>query len=129
MTTTTPSLNRNYWTAAVIGLLAALFVLAVLGGVALPLVTSDKIAVLVLGIVGLVMCTLAGSGPTIASKGWSNPFTIVGTVLGILILLIVLGVLLGVQLPLLADDRDAFLAVAGIGLLKVLINGLSRLAA
>lgn len=89
----------------------------------LPIISSERIAVFALIIVGFAMCAIGGSGRAIGSYGVTHPVTIIGAILGILVLLVGASVLFGFHLPLIADDRTAVFVVAGLILLKLVING------
>jgi predicted Fe-S protein YdhL (DUF1289 family) len=98
----------------VLGVVSVLYILAVLGGVQLPLISGYKAGTIVLGIVGMAMCTVGGIGPAVRRHGWSHPMTILGTVRGFM-LVVVLATIFNIQLPLIAGERDAFLAVVILG--------------
>jgi hypothetical protein len=106
----------------VLGIVAAILIFFVLSNRPLPLITNDRAALIALVIIGFAMCTVGGSGKAFAAYGWAHPITIIGSVLGVLILALVGARLVNLNLPLIVDDRAAFIAVAAIGVLKVLIN-------
>ena len=110
-------------TQAVLGIVAALLVVAFLTGTPVPFLSGDRSAFLVLAAVGFLMCAL-GMGHSLATYGWRDPINLIGTVLGVAILLLVLAVLVGVQVPLIAGDREAFIAVAVLGATKIALAGL-----
>jgi predicted tellurium resistance membrane protein TerC len=121
--------SGNSLIAAVLGVVALLLVAGVLSGLntRLPLIDTDRAAFIALGVLGFAMCTMGGIGVVIQKRGWADPITIIGTLMGVLALALIVLVLLGVRLPLIATDRDAFVALAGIGVLKVLIEGADHL--
>ena len=129
MTTNTSVSPANGIITLVLGLLAAGLVFLVLTGRNVPIVGSGAGALLALGIIGVVMCSLGGIGPTQSALGWTHPLTIIGSILGLLALLVVALPLLGVQLPLIADTRSAVLALAIIMLVKVGLMGVERFIA
>jgi hypothetical protein len=102
-----------------LGLAAALVVWSGLSGVKLPLVSSPRSALIVLTVIGMAMC---GLGMKIGQYGWLHPTTLLGILLGIFMLGMVIAVLAGVRLPLIGSERQALLALAGFGMLKVLLD-------
>ncbi len=110
-------------------MLAALLVGSVLAGVntQLPLINTDRAAFIALSILGMAMCSAGGIGTAIARRGWKDGVTILGSVIGVLTLALIALVLLGVPLPLITTDRDAILTLAGIGVVKVLIEAADHL--
>lgn len=129
MTTTTSSLTAGDVLTAVLGLVAAVMVFFVLTGRSLPLIADDRAALLALGVVGFLMCTLGGIGKVQATLGWTHPITIAGSILGVVAMLIVILPLINVKLPVLSTDRLAFTALAIVMLVKVGLSGLGRLVA
>jgi len=103
---------------AVLGFVAAALVIAVLANARLPMLASPRSAFLALAIIGCVMCPL---GMRIETYGWLNPFNVLGIVIGSLITLLILAVLLGIQLPWIADDRAAIIALAALMIVKVIL--------
>ena len=129
MSAQTNSVTANDVVTAVLGLAAVALVFFVLTGRTLPLIADDRAALIALGVVGFVMCSLGGIGKTQATLGWTHPITIVGMLLGVAALLIVVLPLLNVKLPVLATDRSAFIALAVIMLVKVGLSGAGRFIA
>ncbi len=117
-----PSVNA--WLAFTLGVLALLLIVAVLAGLntQLPLVDTDRGAFIALAVLGAAMCSAGGIGTAIAKRGWADPVTIIGSVLGVLMLALIVLALLGVRLPFAATDREAFMALAVLGVVKVLIE-------
>lgn len=112
---------------AVLGVVAAIVIFFVLTNRPLPLITTDRAALIVLVIIGFMMCTIGGSGKAFSTYGWASPVTIIGSVLGLLVLLLVGARLVNINLPLIVDDRAAFVAIAVIGVAKVIINAAAAL--
>ena len=128
------STNSQLFTAsdlpvAVLGLVAAAVVVFTLSGRPLPLIADDRAALIALGIVGLVMCTLGGVGKVQSALGWAHPITIVGSVFGVVAMAIVGLSLLNVKLPAITTDRSAIIALAIVMLVKAGLSGVSRLIA
>lgn len=129
MTTNVSTSSANGIISLVLGLVAAGLVFLILTGREVPIVGNGAGALLTLGVIGIVMCTISGIGPVQGSLGWTHPLTIVGSILGVAAVLVVVLPLLGVQLPLVADTRSAVLALAVIMLVKVGLMGVARLIA
>jgi hypothetical protein len=129
MTTNTVTSSTNGIITLALGLLAAALVFMVLTGRDVPIVGNGAGALLALGIIGIVMCTLGGIGTVQSTLGWTHPLTIIGSILGVAALLVVVLPLLGVHLPLMADTRSAVLALAVIMLVKVGLMGVGRFIA
>jgi hypothetical protein len=104
----------------VLGVVAAVLVMATLTGRSLPLVSGERAAFFALVIIGLVMCTL-GMGRSIANYGWTSPINLIGVLLGVGILLLALAELVGWKVPLVPTEREALIAVALIGVVKVFL--------
>jgi hypothetical protein len=126
MTTNTVTSSTNGLITLVLGVLAAVLVFMVLTGRDVPIVGNGAGALLALGVIGIVMCTMSGIGSVQGTLGWTHPLTILGSILGVAALLVVVLPLLGVQLPLVADTRSAVLALAVIMLVKVGVMGVAR---
>ena len=106
----------------VLGIAAAIVIFFVLTNRPLPIITTDRAALIALFIIGFVMCMTGGIGKAISAYGWASPVTISGTVLGVLLLLLTGARLANINLPLIVDDRAAFIAVAVVGVVKVGIS-------
>ncbi len=109
-----------------LGLLAALLVFATLTGRKIPLIGSERSALLVLVLLGMAMCTQGGIGRVAASGAWLHPFSIVGYLLGGAILIIGLAALFGKTIPPLVSYRQSFLAVTAIAIVKLVITSIHR---
>ena len=120
--------TSNYLISAVLGIVALVMVVAVLTGRQLPLISTERGAVLALTVIGIVMCMLGGIGPTQSQYGWTHPFMLVGIVLGALALIVSGLTLIGanVSVPLISTDRSALIALSVIIVLKVLMVALQR---
>lgn len=129
MTTNTMTSPTNGIITLVLGALAAGLVFMVLTGRDVPIVGNGAGALLALGIIGIVMCTLSGIGSVQGTLGWTHPLTIAGSILGVAALLVVVLPLFGMRLPLIADTRSAVLALAVIMLIKVGVMGVARFIA
>ena len=129
MSANTHAITVNDVFVVVLGLAAAALVFFTLTGRSVPLISDDRGALLALGVIGFVMCSLGGIGKAQSALGWAHPITIVGAILGVAALLIVLLPLINVKLPVLATDRSAFVALAVVMLVKVGLSGVGRFIA
>jgi hypothetical protein len=85
----------NAFAANLLGILAALMVVALLANVRLPLLGSDRAAFISLVVVGMAMCAVGGIGRAQSTLGWTDPVTLVGIVIGSLALVLIAAVLAG----------------------------------
>ena len=104
----------------ILGIVAALHVFAVLTNRPLPLISGDRAATVVLLVLGFVMCA-TGSLRNIQPDEWIHPLTVVAALLGGLALLLGLAVLVGIGVPLVPNERAAFVILAIIVLTKVVL--------
>jgi hypothetical protein len=111
----------------VLGVLAVLLVLAVLTGRKVPVLPSERAALLGLVVIGLAICSQAGIGKISASGAWLHPFSILGYLLGAAILLIGFAALFGKNIPPLTSYHQSFIAVTVIAALKVVMTSIHRL--
>ena len=123
---TRPAAKPDSAATTLLGVLAAVLIAAVFTNISaqLPLISNDRIACVILAVLGLGMCTTGGIGVTLQKRGWKDGMTIVGSVLGALALALTVAVLVGLRLPLIATDRDAFMALASIGACKVILRAI-----
>lgn len=109
-----------------LGILAALLVFATLTGRRMPLLASDRAALLALVIIGMAMCSQS-IARVAATGAWLHPLSILAYLLGGVVLLIGIAALFERQVPLLASYYQSIAAVAVIAAVKVLITGFHRL--
>jgi hypothetical protein len=113
-------------TTIVFGLLAALLVLAVLTGRKLPLIGSERAALVVLVGLGMVMC-MNGIGRVAATHAWTNPLAIIGSLIGALILVVGAAGFFGWKIPLVDGPRQAIIAVTVLAILKLVLSVIHRM--
>ena len=108
-------------TPSIIGLalLAATVVYIGVTGKKVPLLSSVRLDIILLVIIGMAICTQGGIGRVAATGAWSHPLSIIGYILGGLILLVTLAVFVGWKLPYIQNDQQALLAIAILAGLKV----------
>jgi hypothetical protein len=125
MKATEMSFMGNTLTSAVLGVMAALLVLATLTGRKVPFVSSDRAALIVLVVLGMAMCA-RGIGRVAAVGEWAHPLSILGYLVGALILVIAVASLAGKPLPLISSIQQAILAVALLSAAKLVLSALHR---
>jgi hypothetical protein len=126
MNTRTNVPEQDYVIAAALGGLAVVLMLVFFSGAVLPVISSARAVFFILAFIGIAMCTLGGIGPAIKLYGWSNPITLLGSLLGLMALVLIAAVLFDLRLPLVTNEREAVIALALIGLVKVILAGVQR---
>ena len=114
-------------TVIALGIVAALLIFAVLTERKVPLLSSDRAAVLVLVVIGMAICSRIGIGRVAAVKEWLHPLSILGYLLGAIIILIGVASIFGKLIPPLTSFHQAFLAVTLIAAAKVVLATIHRL--
>ncbi len=104
----------------ILALLAAAVVFIGATGRKVPLLSSVRLDIILFVILGMSICTQAGIGRIAATGEWSHPLAIVGYVLGGTILIVAASVFVGWKLPFIENDRQALVAIAILGGLKIL---------
>ena len=104
------SLNKTNVARSALGTLAALLVLAALGGWRLPLISGARAAFVALLGIGCMLCAL-GALRNIPPGKWSHPLNLVAILLGNLGALLRAAILSDVKLPLISSQRAAFCVV------------------
>jgi len=127
MKTNTLSTTGTNPALIVLGILAVALIVFVLTGRRIPLLSSERAALIALVVIGMVMCTMGGIGRVAASGEWLHPFSIVGYILGAAIIVIGIAALFGKQIPPLTSYYQSFIAVAVIAAVKVVLTAIHRL--
>jgi len=123
MTTTAVPVKPKSFFLVPLGAAAALLTLGMLAGWTAAFGLSDRSAFLILAALGFAMCAFSPLGAG-AVYGWTNPRHLAGYLLGGLALVLSLGVLFNLPFATAVSDRAAFLALAGIIALKIVISAL-----
>jgi hypothetical protein len=110
----------------VLGVLAGAVLVVTLTGTKVPLLSNLRISLIVFVVLGMAMCT-SGIGRVAATGQWTHPLSILGYVLGALVLAIATAAFFSVELPLVADGKQAFVAMAILAAAKVLNSVLHSL--
>lgn len=113
-------------TTILLGILAAGLVFAVLTGRKVPLIASERAALIVLVVIGMAMCT-SGIGRVAAAGAWTHPLSITGYLLGALILVVAGAAILGRPLPMVPGVHQAIIAVSALGVAKLVVSALHRI--
>jgi hypothetical protein len=103
-------------------ILALLFAIVTFIGVTgkkVPLLSSIRVDIILLVIIGMAICSQGGIGRVAAASQWTHPLAIVGYILGGLILLVALSVFAGWKLPYIQSDQQALFAIAILAGLKM----------
>lgn len=108
-------------TPSIVALIVLAAVVTFIGvtGKRVPLLSSVRVDIVLLVLIGMAICTQGGIGRVAATGEWTHPLSIIGYLVGGLILLITLAVFVGWKLPFIANDRQALLAIAILAGLKV----------
>lgn len=106
-------------TVLVLALFSALVVFIGVTGRKVPLLSSLRLDIILVVLLGMAMCTQAGIGRIAATGEWSHPLAIVGYVLGATILIVATSVFVGWKLPFIQNDQQALLAIAILTGLKI----------
>ena len=110
--------------STVLGLLAAIFVIAVLSGAKGPFAYGEKTSFIVLAALGGFLC-VKGNSHSATMFGWMNPvywthpLNIIGMILGVAAVLLIVLTLIGIDIPLITGYKTAFLVLTVIIFLKV----------
>jgi len=103
----------------VLALLAAVVVFIGVTGKKVPVLSSVRVDIILLVILGMSICTQAGIGRIAATGEWSRPLAILGYILGATILIIATSVFVGWKLPFIQNDQQALIAIAVLAGLKI----------
>jgi hypothetical protein len=98
----------------ILAALAAAILLITLKGVKLPLLSNPKVALGVLIVLGMTICTQGGIGRIAAVGNWAHPQAILGYILGTSILLVAASVFFNLKLPFITSQQQAFLVIAAL---------------
>ncbi len=117
---------RTRLPSLVVGTVTALWIVIVLAGWHSAIGLNDRAAFVILLAAGIILCT---TGMEIQRFGWTNPFNLLGSAIGVVILFLVVAVFAGLPLPGLNSDRGAFIILATLMSLKVVLDLLRGLFA
>ncbi len=127
MNTKSLSTNSINPIVIVLGIAAALLILVVLSGRRVPVLTTDRTALIGLVVLGMAICMLGGIGPMSRAGAWFHPLSIINYLLGAVIIIIGIAAVFGKQLPPLSSYHQSFIVVVGIAALKIILTTVHRL--
>src|SRR5574342_598797 len=127
MKTNTLSTGGTNLAVIALGILATVLVFLVLTGRKVPLLSSDRSALLAFVVIGMLICSNAGIGRVATSGAWWHPFSIIGYLLGAAIIAIGIAALFGKNIPPLTSYNQSFTAVAVIAAIKLVLTTIHRL--
>ncbi|MHA2173785.1 MAG: hypothetical protein ACXAB2_08200 [Candidatus Hodarchaeales archaeon] len=119
--------NLMYIAAFIIGLLGNFIVITQLNGKTLPFISDDRTAFLVLGSIGFIMCTMV-MGKAVGKYGFFDPLVLISSIIGIIMTIMILMVIFKIDIPYLASDYDAFLVLAALFVIKILLTNFQKLS-
>ncbi|MFZ2361026.1 MAG: hypothetical protein WA040_16910 [Anaerolineae bacterium] len=106
----------------VLGVLAAAVTFLAWRGTSLPLLSSPKISLAIVLLLGMAICAQGGIGRVAAAGQWMHPLSIAGYLLGAAILLLAAAVFFNISLPFIASPQQALVVVAALMAGKVFIS-------
>ncbi len=115
----TPHLTINVSDFLTLGLVA--LAIAMIAGFRLPWLVSPRTALIALFIAGFAICT-GGIGRVSSINAWTHPLAIFGYLIGFAIIVIAVAAFLNKPLPMISNDRSAFIAITGLIGLKWVIS-------
>jgi hypothetical protein len=102
-----------------LALLAAVVVFIGATGRKVPVLSSVRVDIVLLVLLGMAICTQAGIGRIAATGEWSHPLAVLGYILGATILIVATSVFVGWKLPFIQNDQQALIAIAILAGLKI----------
>lgn len=99
---------------------ALMLLVLVFSGISVPFISEYRNATIILLVLGFLMCTLGAMGYILAKSTFSL-LTLVGSFLGVLAIVIGALSFFNKPIPFLHGERQAFIAIAVIILLKVIL--------
>lgn len=115
------------WVVIILGILSVGLIFAVLTGKKLPVLNTDRTALIGLVVIGMAICAQAGIGPVSHTGAWFHPLSIIGYLLGALIIIIGAVALFGKNIPPLTDFHQSFIVVVMIAGIKIILTTIHRL--
>jgi hypothetical protein len=107
-------------TILVLGALAGAVLFIALKGIKFPLLSNPKVALAILIVLGISICSQGGIGRIAATGNWTHPQAILGYILGAAILLVAVSVFFNFKLPFITSQQQAFLIIAALLGVKVI---------
>ena len=107
-------------TILILAALAAAVLFITLKGIKFPLLSNPKVALGILIVLGMTICTQGGIGRIAAVGNWAHPQAILGYILGTAILLVAASIFFNFKLPFITSQQQAFVIIAVLLGAKVL---------
>jgi hypothetical protein len=92
--------------------LAAAVLFIALKGIKFPLLSNSKVALGILIVLGMTICSQGGIGRIAATGNWAHPQAILGYILGAAILLIAASTFFNFNMPFITSQQQAFVIIA-----------------
>jgi hypothetical protein len=99
-------------TILILAALAGAVLFVTLKGIKFPLLSNSKVALGVLIVLGMTICSQGGIGRIAAVGNWTHPQAILGYLLGAAILLVSASVFFNFKLPFVTSQQQAFVVIA-----------------
>jgi len=96
----------------VLAALAAAILFITLKGIKVPLLSNPKVALGILIVLGMTICSQGGIGRITATGNWAHPQAILGYILGTAILLVAASIFFNFNLPFITSQQQAFVVIA-----------------
>lgn len=107
-------------TILILAALAGAVLFIILKGIKLPLLSNPKIALGILIVLGMTICSQGGIGRIAAVGNWTHPQAILGYLIGTVILLVATSVFFNFKLPFITSQQQAFVIIAALLSTKVI---------
>lgn len=99
-------------TIFILASLTGVVLFVILKGIKVPLLSNPKVALAILIVLGMTVCSQGGIGRIAATGNWTHPQAILGYLLGVSILLVAASVFFNFKLPFVTSHQQAFLIIA-----------------
>ena len=101
-------------TILILAALAAAVLFITLKGIKFPLLSNPKVALGILIVLGMTICSQGGIGRIAAVGNWAHPQAILGYILGTAILLVAASMFFNFNLPFITSQQQAFVVIAAL---------------
>jgi hypothetical protein len=101
-------------TILILAALAAAVLFITLKGIKLPLLSNPKVALGILIVFGMTICSQGGIGRIAAVGNWAHPQAILGYIFGAAILLVAASLFFNFNLPFITSQQQAFVVIAAL---------------
>ena len=101
-------------TILILAALAAAVLFIALKGIKFPLLSNSRVALGILIVLGMTICSQGGIGRIAATGNWAHPQAILGYILGTVILLVAASIFFNFKLPFITSQQQAFVIIAAL---------------